>query len=124
MKKLTQKEEEIMQKFWTNGPMFVRDLQTLYKDPKPHFNTLSTFVRGLEEKGLLTHESFGKTYRYLPTLSAEQFHTKALKNIIKKYFNNSYKNVVSNFVKNEDLSIEEIKQLLNEVENKDKEDQK
>ena len=51
MKRLTAKEEEIMGFFWTKGPLFVKELLTFYNDPKPHFNTLSTIVRGLEEKG-------------------------------------------------------------------------
>ncbi|MBQ5639700.1 MAG: BlaI/MecI/CopY family transcriptional regulator, partial [Bacteroidales bacterium] len=51
MKKLTRKEEEIMNLFWDKGAMFVRELQALYDDPKPHFNTLSTMVRTLESNG-------------------------------------------------------------------------
>lgn len=52
MKRLSPKEEEIMRMFWSKGPMFVRDLLELYNEPKPHYNTVSTLVRGLEEKGL------------------------------------------------------------------------
>ncbi|MFA6812354.1 MAG: BlaI/MecI/CopY family transcriptional regulator [Bacteroidaceae bacterium] len=118
MNGLTQKEEETMQMFWNKGPMFVRELLDIYDDPKPHFNTVSTVVRGLEEKGYLDHESFGKTYRYYPTMTAEEFHTRTLKRVIKKYFNNSYLNVVSTLVKDEDLSIDEVKQLIKEVEQK------
>ena len=55
MKRLTAKEEEIMGFFWTKGPLFVKELLAFYDDPKPHFNTLSTIVRGLEEKGYLSH---------------------------------------------------------------------
>ena len=51
MNKLTAKEEEIMGFFWEKGPLFVRQLLEFYKEPRPHFNTLSTIVRGLEEKG-------------------------------------------------------------------------
>ena len=55
--KLTVKEEEIMNLFWERGALFVRELLENYDDPKPHFNTLSTIVRGLEEKGFLTHKA-------------------------------------------------------------------
>ena len=48
MKKLTKKEEEIMNLFWDKGAMFVRELLEHYDEPKPHFNTLSTMVRNLE----------------------------------------------------------------------------
>ena len=59
MKRLTVKEEEIMGWFWQKGPLFVKELLEYYEEPKPHFNTLSTIVRGLEEKGFLAHKNFG-----------------------------------------------------------------
>ena len=58
MKRLTAKEEEIMGWFWQKGPLFVKELLEYYEEPKPHFNTLSTIVRGLEEKGFLAHKNF------------------------------------------------------------------
>ena len=61
MKTLTAKEEEIMGFFWEKGPMFVKQLVELYEEPRPHFNTLSTSVRGLHEKGYLSHTAFGNT---------------------------------------------------------------
>ena len=48
MKKLTPKEEDILSYFWTNGPLFIRELLELQEEPKPHYNTLSTIVRVLE----------------------------------------------------------------------------
>ena len=65
MKRLTAKEEEIMGWFWQKGPLFVKELLEYYEEPKPHFNTLSTIVRGLEEKGFLAHKNFGNSYQYL-----------------------------------------------------------
>lgn len=90
MKRLTAKEEEIMGFFWTKGPLFVKELLTFYDDPKPHFNTLSTIVRGLEEKGYLSHEAFGNTYRYFAIVTEDSFRTRTLKSVISKYFNNSF----------------------------------
>ena len=63
MKRLTAKEEEIMGWFWQKGPLFVKELLEYYEEPKPHFNTLSTIVRGLEEKGFLAHKNFGNSYQ-------------------------------------------------------------
>ena len=116
MKELTPKEEEIMQFFWQEGALFVKDLVEKYPDPKPHFNTLSTYVRALEEKGFLSHESFGTTYRYFTVISNEDYNNRTLKNIIAKHFNNSYLNVVNTFIKNEKISVDEIRKLLDEVE--------
>ena len=61
MKRLSPKEEEIMRMFWSKGPMFVRDLLELYNEPKPHYNTVSTLVRGLEEKGFVGYKVYGNT---------------------------------------------------------------
>lgn len=55
MEKLTAKEEEVLDFFWKKGPLYVREIVELYDDPKPHFNTISTIVRALEEKGYLSH---------------------------------------------------------------------
>ena len=62
MKGLTAKEEEIMGFFWEKGPLFVKEMLAFYEEPKPHFNTLSTIVRGLEDKGFLSHHTYGKLY--------------------------------------------------------------
>lgn len=61
MKGLTVKEEELMGYFWEKGPLFVKEMLAFYEEPKPHFNTLSTIVRGLEDKGFLAHHTFGNT---------------------------------------------------------------
>lgn len=117
MKGLTAKEEEIMGFFWEKGPLFVKELLAFYNAPKPHFNTLSTIVRGLEEKGYLSHEAFGNTYRYFAVISNDEFRSRTLKGVISKYFNNSYLNAVSSLVKKEEISVDELKQLIEEVEN-------
>ena len=94
MKGLTAKEEEIMGFFWEKGPLFVKEMLAFYEEPKPHFNTLSTIVRGLEDKGFLAHHTFGNTYQYYPVVSEEDFRKGTLRNVISKYFNNSYHEIV------------------------------
>lgn len=116
MKGLTTKEEELMGFFWEKGPLFVKEMLAFYDEPKPHFNTLSTIVRGLEEKGFLGHRTYGNTYQYYAVVSEEAFRKGTLKNVISKYFNNSYLSAVSSLVKEEDISLDELKRLINEVE--------
>ena len=120
MKKLTTKEEQIMEIFWEKGPMFVKDMVQLYDEPRPHFNTLSTFVRALEEKGYVSHRAFGNSYQYYAVVSRDDFKKKTLKSVISKYFNNSYLGVVSSLVKEEEISRSELKELIREVENANK----
>ena len=73
MKHLTNREEEIMEQFWGRGPLFINDILKALGDLKLHYNTVSTVVRGLEDKGFVDHEQFGNTYRYFPVISREDF---------------------------------------------------
>ena len=120
MKALSTREEEIMGFFWEKGPLFVKEIVGFYDEPRPHFNTLSTFVRALEEKGYLSHRTFGNTYQYYAVVSRDEFKKKTLKSVISKYFNNSYLGVVSSLVKEEEISLSELKELIREVENANK----
>jgi BlaI family transcriptional regulator, penicillinase repressor len=116
MNKITVKEEEIMNFFWEKGELFVKQILEFYTEPKPHYNTISTMVRTLEEKGFLGYHSFGNTYQYYPLISKEEYNKKNLRNMVKKYFGNSYKRVVSALIEEEDLSLEELKELIREIE--------
>ena len=116
MKGLTAKEEEVMGFFWDKGPLFVKEMVAFYDDPKPHINTLSTIVRGLEEKGYVAHKAYGNTYQYYPLVTREAFSKGTLRRVIGKYFNNSYLGAVSSLVKEEDISLDELKALIAEVE--------
>ncbi|HIZ01522.1 MAG TPA: BlaI/MecI/CopY family transcriptional regulator [Candidatus Bacteroides merdipullorum] len=116
MKRLTAKEEEAMALFWEKGPLFVKEMLTFYADPKPHFNTLSTVVRGLEEKGFVAHKTFGNTYQYYATVTRDDYRRGTLRGVVSKYFDNSYLGVVSSLVQEEKISVEELKQLIKQVE--------
>ena len=116
MKRLTAKEEEVMGWFWEKGPLFVRELLSFYDEPKPHFNTLSTVVRGLEEKGFVGHKTYGNTYQYYATVSRDDYRRGTLRGVISKYFDNSYLGVVSSLVQEEKISVEELKALIKQVE--------
>lgn len=115
MEKLTKKEEELMQHFWSRGALFVRELVDIYPEPKPHFNTLSTMVRTLEVKGYLSHKSYGSTYQYYPLVSADEFKRRTLKNVISVYFENSYLSAVSALVKDEEISVSELQHLIDTI---------
>ena len=117
MQKLTNKEEELMQMFWEHGPMFVKDIVPLYDEPKPHFNTISTMVRTLESKGFVEHEAFGNTYRYRPIISQEEFSKGVLGSVVTRYFENSYRQVVSALIEEEKISIDELEELIRKVQN-------
>lgn len=114
--KLTAKEEEIMNLFWSSNELFIRELLEMYDEPKPHFNTLSTIVRGLEEKGFIGHKSYGKTHQYFAIVSREEFKERSLKNLIGKYYGDSAFSAVSALVSCNDITAEQLKELLDLVE--------
>lgn len=117
MKKLTKKEEEIMNLFWDKGAMFVRELLEHYDEPKPHFNTLSTMVRNLEAAGYVSHKAYGNSYQYYPVVSREDYAGRTFRGVISSYFNNSYLSAVSALVKEEKITVEELKELIEQIEN-------
>ncbi len=122
MRRLTKKEELIMERFWERGALFVRELRETYPDPKPHFNTLSTQVRTLEAAGFLTHKAYGPTFQYYAAVSREEYQESSLSGLVDKLFNNSYLQVVSAFVKEDKVTVEELKGLIQEIENQQQEE--
>jgi transcriptional regulator, blaI/mecI/copY family len=116
LKSISPKEEEIMTYFWQNGPLFVKDIVDMMDDPKPHINTVSTFVRSLESKGWLGHEQFGTSYKYFALVPMENYREKSLKGFVDRFFGKSYLGFVSSLVKDEKISTEELKQLIEKVE--------
>lgn len=116
MKRLSKKKEEIMDLFWKHGKMYVRELRELYPDPKPHFNTLSTQVRSLEMDGYIKHDAIGANFRYYPAITRKEYSEMSLSGCIGKYFKNSYMDVVSSFVSEDKISLDELKQLIKQIE--------
>jgi len=117
MQKLTNKEEEIMQVLWKLEKAFVKDVLAEIKEDKPHYNTLSTIIRNLEDKGYVGYNAFGKTHQYYPIISKEAYKERFMNAAIENYFNNSYKNVVSFFAKEEKISVEDLKEIIALIEN-------
>ena len=118
MQKLTNKEEEIMQILWKLKKAFVKDIMEEITEDKPHYNTLSTIVRNLEEKGYVSYTAYGKTHQYFPIVTIENYRKKFMNTAIDTYFNSSYKNLVSFFAEEEKISAAELREILDIIEKK------
>lgn len=118
MQKLTNKEEEVMQILWKLEKAFVKDVLAEIKEDQPHYNTLSTIIRNLEEKGYVHYKAFGKTHQYYPIVTKEAYRKRFFNTAIDNYFNSSYKNVVSFFAKEEKISVEDLKEIIALIEKK------
>ena len=118
MEKLTNKEEEVMKILWKLEKAFVKEVLEAFEaeGDKPHYNTLSTIIRNLEDKGYVGHKAFGKTHQYFPLVAIEEYRKRFISSAIEDYFNNSYKSLVSFFAKEEKISAEELREILEKIE--------
>jgi BlaI family penicillinase repressor len=120
MKRLSEKEEAIMKIIWKMKMAFVKDVREELPEPKPHINTVATMMKRLADKGFLTYEDFGATYRYSASVSKKEYTNRFVKPLLTGLFGNSMKNVVSFFTEEEEVSIEELKEIIAMIEQKEK----
>ena len=106
---------------WSECPQTIRELLATYPDPKPHFNTVSTTVRILCDKGFVAHvgERNG-AYTYGALVESSDISGSSLARLVKNYFNNSYRSVVSALVDQEKISVEELREIIDMVEKREK----
>lgn len=118
IKKLTNKEEAVMQALWKLKKAFVKDLLEELPEPKPHYNTVSTIIRLLEEKGFVGHKAYGNTHQYFPKITKKEYARKFMGEVLANYFDNSLKSMVAFFAEEEDLSETELKEIIDLIEKK------
>lgn len=111
-KPLTKAEEEIMQVLWQLEKAFVKDIIDMLPEPKPHYNTVSTIIKILEDKNFVNHESLGKSNRYFPLVEKDEYSKKSMNQFVGKYFEGSFANMLSFFAKEKDISIKELEAIL------------
>ena len=108
---LTNTEEKIMQIIWRLEKAFVKDIIDELPDPKPPYNTVSSVVRLLEQKGYLDHTAYGRAHEYFPLIKKRAYSKLTFRKLLGNYFGGSYQSLVSYIVQEERLSDEEISQL-------------
>jgi predicted transcriptional regulator len=118
MKKLTEKEDQIMQVLWRLEKAFIRDVVAKLPQPKPHYNTVATLVKILVKKGFLKSEKLGNTDQYSPLIRMEVYRKEDIKNIKKKYFDNSVPKMMAHFARQEKLSEKDIEELIEIIKSK------
>lgn len=112
MQKLTRKEEEIMQVLWGLKKAFVKEIQEELPEPKPHYNTVSTMIKILEEKGFIDRKKFGNMYQYFPVVAKTSYQSDAADDLVAKYFDGSSVNIIAHFAKKENMSEAEIQEII------------
>ena len=116
MNELTKAEEQVMQILWKLEKGFVKDVIARFDEPKPAYNTVSTIIRILEKKGFVGHKAYGKTHEYFPVISKKEYTKTFFKGFLGRYFNNSFRQLVSFFSDENEMSIEEMEKIMKMME--------
>ena len=112
MKTLTKAEEQVMQVLWEIKEGFIRDIMDALPKPKPHQNTIATILKILTEKEFVAVNVYGRQHQYYPVISKDSYSKASIKNLVKGYFQGSFTDAVSFMVKEKNLSVDELENLL------------
>ena len=119
-KLLTGLELQVMNQLWDREKAFVKAVVDEWPhEPKPAYNTISTVVRILEEKGFVSHEAFGRSHQYFPLVKREEYQKNLMKSVLQNVFSGNVTTMVSTLVDNEDISSKEldaIRKMIDEAE--------
>ena len=116
MERLSQPEEDALRTLWHTGPAFVKDVLEQLPAPRPPYTTLASTLRNLERKQYLTAEKLGNSYRYTARVSAEDYQRRSLGQLVREHFQNSYKELVSFFAKEEKVSAADLQEIIRLIE--------
>jgi len=115
MKVLTKAEEQVMQVLWKLEKGFLREIIDAMPAPRPHQNTVATLLKILVDKEFVTVTVLGRQHMYSPLIGKDEYSKRTMKQMVKGYFEGSFSNVVSFMVKENNISIEELENLLAQI---------
>ena len=105
-----------MQIVWDGGDMFIRDIVARMSEPKPNYNTVATQVKFLEEKGFLGRRPMANSFQYTALISEKEYRGSTIGDVVAKYYGNSYSQLVSQFVEEDKMDLDELKELIARIE--------
>lgn len=112
IKELTKAEEEVMQILWKLKKAFVKEILEKFEEPRPAYTTVSTMIRILQDKGFVDYRAYGRTHRYFPVISRDDYKKAQMNSFVRDYFSNSYHKMVSFFAREENISVREIEDIM------------
>jgi predicted transcriptional regulator len=112
MEQLTPQEEQLMRFVWQTGKGFIKDFREMYPDGKPPYTTVATIMKKLEAKGYVSSKLYGNTYEYRPKIRHDNYKNFFVSDMVSNYFQNSYKEMVTFFARNEKLSEKDLEEIL------------
>ena len=116
MNKLTQQEEEVMLYIWSLKECFVKDIVAKFPEPQPPYTTVASIVTNLKRKGYVKAKRMGNTYLYTPSIRRSEYKRTFMGGFVHNYFANTYKEMVSFFAKEQKLTADDLKDIINLIE--------
>lgn len=116
MRELTRAEEQVMQVLWKIRKGFVKDVLEYFDEPKPAYNTISTIIRILQDKGFVDHKAYGRTHEYFPLITKSEYSKAHLNTFVNDYFSNSFGKMVSFFAREKGISVREMEEIMKIME--------
>ena len=112
MKSLTKAEEQIMQILWDLKEGIVKDVVSGFKSNQPAYTTVATVLKVLEKKGFVAHKKIGNTYLFSPKISKRDYTRFQFSSLLKNYFNGSFPKMATFFARENNLSMEELEEVM------------
>lgn len=116
MKTLTKAEEQVMQILWDLKEDIVKNVVESFDEPRPAYTTVATVLKVLEKKGFASHKKIGNTHLFYPTVSKKEYTRFQLSSLLKNYFNGSFPKMATFFAKENNLSIDELEEIIKTAE--------
>ncbi len=118
MEKLTTQEQDAMLAVWKTGEGSVKLFMEAMTPPVPPYTTVASTIKNLEKKGYLSSRMIGNAYLYAPAIGEETYKQKFMGSVVKDYFENSYKELVSFFAQKNKISADELREIIGLIEGK------
>ena len=117
MEKLTRQEEEVMMLIWQLGKAcYIREVMDIYPEPKPPYTSVASTVKNLQRKGYLQSTAKGVSYLYSVKISKDKYKSRFMQDWVKDDFHDSYRQMVSFFAKEQSISADDLREILQEIE--------
>lgn len=116
MEKLTIQEEEVMIYIWELGNCFVKDIVAKFPEPQPPYTTIASVVKNLERKGYVSPKRIGNTYQYTPAIKEPDYKRTFMSGVVRNYFENSYKEMVTFFAREQKISADDLKDIISLIQ--------
>ncbi len=118
IKQLNKSELQIMKYLWSLKKGFMKDIVEQFPEPRPAYTTISTLLKRMCDKDYIGFNRLGRDKEYYPILQKNDYFSGQMKGMIKHFFNNSSSQFASFFTKNTDLSIQELEELQEMLQEK------